>query len=451
MSGLDEDILDYLAGELDEERLAALDRLLVQDAAAARRFAELSTQEMALRGTLRLVETADAMVHRRQPSIRRPRRRLHISRPWWPVAISAVLMLAVATLLLVRQANGPAPFLTVVAGQGQWTEHGVVHEVQVGARLGADARLENTARLPLVLAYADGTRVDLGQASALTLRAAAPGKRLELLHGEMNAEVAPQPSGAPLVITTAQAQAEVVGTRFRLVAEEDATRLEVDQGRVLFTHRRNRRAVLVEAGLSCEITAADAFDAHPIVRHNATASPPPEGLPSDARILYREDFAHAPSGWIGEPRSPSGTVTDAAIGSVLLQPRTCFLGEIRSPFDASGWPAGATTYLRFRYRAEGCIASDSLKVMLKGRDQTNFGGFLRPMLDSWTTVTIRMDSSIGFILDPLRHLQTGETIHQLVWIATAIEPREATKMQLWVADVVVFSSASDVPTMPLQR
>jgi hypothetical protein len=70
--------------------------------------------------------------------------------------------------------------------------------------------------MPVVVAWAqDATRLAMEPGARARLLDG-PGKHLELHQGAVSATVAPQPDGAPLVITTPLATAVVVGTRFRL-------------------------------------------------------------------------------------------------------------------------------------------------------------------------------------------------------------------------------------------
>lgn len=82
------------------------------------------------------------------------------------------------------------------------------------------------------LAFADGTRLELGGDAILASLGAAGGKRALLARGTLRAAVRPQPAGEPMVVSTPHADAVVVGTRFALEVSERETRLQVDEGRV---------------------------------------------------------------------------------------------------------------------------------------------------------------------------------------------------------------------------
>ncbi|MEO8427400.1 MAG: FecR domain-containing protein, partial [Verrucomicrobiota bacterium] len=74
------------------------------------------------------------------------------------------------------------------------------------------------------------------------------GKRFELRLGKIEASVARQRPLRPMMITTPQAEARVLGTTFTLRVATNATRLEVTKGKVLFTRTSDRAHVQVLAG-----------------------------------------------------------------------------------------------------------------------------------------------------------------------------------------------------------
>jgi hypothetical protein len=107
-----------------------------------------------------------------------------------------------------------------------------------------------------VLAYADGTTVEIGASTWVHRILETGGKRLELRDGTVRATVAKQPEGKPLVITTPHGEARVVGTVFRLTSTTTGTRLEVEEGKVQL------KGVEVSAGQ----VAFAAPGAEPVVR-----------------------------------------------------------------------------------------------------------------------------------------------------------------------------------------
>lgn len=109
------------------------------------------------------------------------------------------------------------------------------------------------------------TTVRIIPLSEIVLQGDRRGKRIELREGEIEADVAPQET--PLVITASHARAEVLGTKLRMSATRDATRLEVEKGNVRITRKADGAALVVGANqftvaipdqefVACEMMAA---------------------------------------------------------------------------------------------------------------------------------------------------------------------------------------------------
>jgi hypothetical protein len=103
-----------------------------------------------------------------------------------------------------------------------------------------------------VLEYPDGTVLELGPEAKLTKLAvgddSGSGKSARLERGSIGAEVVPQPEGRPLVLTTAHAEARVVGTRFTLTVRDARSRLCVHQGEVRLSRLADGAMVRVGTG-----------------------------------------------------------------------------------------------------------------------------------------------------------------------------------------------------------
>jgi ferric-dicitrate binding protein FerR (iron transport regulator) len=121
--------------------------------------------------------------------------------------------------------------------------------VVVGMRLGDGQSLRTQDDDQAVLEYADGTRVELFGPSQLVVELGPHGaKRLRLIRGGMELDVRRQPVGRPLVVITPEGEAEVLGTKFRIAAGTDRTRIEMQEGTVAFLHRADGRTVEVSEG-----------------------------------------------------------------------------------------------------------------------------------------------------------------------------------------------------------
>lgn len=118
-----------------------------------------------------------------------------------------------------------------------------------GTEVAAGQGLETGgAESRIVLAFPDKTRVEVEPDSAVT---DVKVDRLVLAAGAIRADVAPQPKTRPLIVATPHAEAKVLGTLFRIVADRDpkkGTLLEVDKGRVELRRLSDRKSVVVGSG-----------------------------------------------------------------------------------------------------------------------------------------------------------------------------------------------------------
>lgn len=154
----------------------------------------------------------------------------------------------------IVRAEGPAE---VIAGNRRApARRGRLVEPGETVRTGPEARLE--------LHYPDGTILDLKGDTELSLERRTRAKRVTLVGGELLAEVAEQPPGRPMVLTTPHAEAEVLGTRLTLSVGPDSTRLEVEEGRVRLTRRHDGRSVEVIAEHFAIAALGAALAAQPI-------------------------------------------------------------------------------------------------------------------------------------------------------------------------------------------
>jgi ferric-dicitrate binding protein FerR (iron transport regulator) len=105
------------------------------------------------------------------------------------------------------------------------------------------------------IVFADKTRIDVSGSSVLgdffETERPGKGKRVRVTRGSMTAHVAKQPAGQPMLLSSPQAEAFVLGTSLRLVvdpAEKGSTRLDVTEGKVELKRLVDGKTVLVESG-----------------------------------------------------------------------------------------------------------------------------------------------------------------------------------------------------------
>jgi hypothetical protein len=257
---------------LADQRIEGALRALAQDGGAfARRFSERVAAERDSRGFLRSFEE-----RMRVAGLAAPRRRLA-----WLLAPAALAVAALALwrapsprrdaprvappgpLVLAplpesqaRPARGPAgPVARVehVAGTVFLLDNARRTQAGEGAPLRLGGGIMTVGRdSRATIVFPDRTSFELGGNAALVQIAdgdagGARGKEAFLARGHLTADVITQPAGRPMLITTPQAEAMVVGTRFALNVDVRSTRLDVQKGVVELARVSGGDPVVVHA------------------------------------------------------------------------------------------------------------------------------------------------------------------------------------------------------------
>lgn len=135
----------------------------------------------------------------------------------------------------------------------------------------------------VVARFADGSRLELGPRGVLREifegdpGPGSRGKRFFVSQGTVTAEVKKQPPDQPMMVSTPQAVAKVIGTTFKILVEGEEkgqTRLLVKEGKVRFT-RSDGRTLDVASGFEAVARAGTEFLARP---HDASVGVPRPGL-----------------------------------------------------------------------------------------------------------------------------------------------------------------------------
>jgi ferric-dicitrate binding protein FerR (iron transport regulator) len=204
----------------------------------------------------RLENGAEIKVGRGGPQ---PRFRIS-SRPWWRrhawVGLAAaIVLISVAAFFFLSQpaAGTPVACLQGMDAGTNVERGGGMVPARAGMVLYAGDVVSLSARASATVDYADHTRLVLTAAARVALQSAgavnpagAPGKRVFLERGVLEATVARQPAGQPMHFRTSQAEAIVRGTQLKLALSSAATRLEVIEGVVELV--RNNEKATVHAG-----------------------------------------------------------------------------------------------------------------------------------------------------------------------------------------------------------
>ncbi|MFN0077214.1 MAG: FecR family protein [Prosthecobacter sp.] len=147
------------------------------------------------------------------------------------LAASIALLAASAWFWNGRRA---APVLTLMDSSGSiaWSQGGTLRQsVADGETLSAGTIETVGESATALLQFHDGTLLTLSGDSELSFSEEGQ-KLLVLRKGSLSAQVKPQPKDRPMLVRTASAEAQVVGTVFNLAARTDDTLLNVEEGLV---------------------------------------------------------------------------------------------------------------------------------------------------------------------------------------------------------------------------
>jgi ferric-dicitrate binding protein FerR (iron transport regulator) len=249
------DLLDaYLDGRLADADHAALCALLASSPDACRSFWE-SAQQHALLVDLMAEAKGLALAHEEQAlKLHDPEGRQTASRSarllrLWLALTAAMILLAVGLSWLVQQPDGPPlardtilPRLADLRGDVHVVQEEDRQLAQPGQMLCAGQEVHTGEGSFARLTYADSSSLELTANTAVQLlpREEAGGKLLFLVKGVVNANVAPQPRGRPLVLRTEQADLVVPGTRFRSASVLGEMRVELEEGKALLSRKGDR-------------------------------------------------------------------------------------------------------------------------------------------------------------------------------------------------------------------
>ena len=356
----------YFDGRLSPAEAAELGARLRQDAETRAWLWEVAAQATAM-GDLARVRAA-----RRQEAVpsAKPSRKMPRFFRW---AVAAAVLVALLTAGLALWLHQPAdPYIltvTDVAGEATWSSDGRVRSaLTVERRLAAGAVVVEGETASARLRFEDGTQLTLGGDSEAVIFVDGR-KQVRLNKGTLFAAVTPQAAGQPMLVRTATADVEALGTVFALTALPDRTVLNVEQGRVRLRRLADGQTVEVAAQQSA-IASLDTG-----TRLEAAASRPP---PTE----WRMDFRSPPhQEWKGQWQPADGE-TPARLRAVPCQAgrRTegmpnIFFGVTARGTDA---PGGALVMLaddsvvRLRFRT---AKPTGLGVFLSTRRSSGaFGG-----------------------------------------------------------------------------
>ncbi len=263
----------YLRGDLNAKELADFERLLNEDSAARERFRRAARLDANLRSLA--TESQVELAAWRKPGTASVGRRSAANqvmwkRPgtwrWLSGILATALLLAVVFWFSPITHSAPEPLATLrsLAGNIQLRDPaGTLRPAKSGETLSAGQALvagDGESQAELILS--DNSEVTILSNSVLAFPASTP-HRLHLEQGSIQVEAAPQEPGRPLIITTEHSRVTVTGTRFRLYSDRAASRVELDEGKVLFKQQSDGQTVEVAEGFYAVAEAEDQVLAEP--------------------------------------------------------------------------------------------------------------------------------------------------------------------------------------------
>ena len=176
--------------------------------------------------------------------------------------------------------------------------------------VGVDVETPGASSLAF-LRFDDNTWVEVGGNSSFreTAGSNAPGgRRVFLKEGTLSSHIEKQPDGRPMVFSTPNAEAMILGTTVRLTVGHDTklgTTLEVKEGKVLLTRLLDKKSVEVVSG-QFAVAASSAAD-----------MAPQKSFPDEVLVKFGPSDVPLKPGWVLD----SGEEFDAVRGYGWLGPR----------------------------------------------------------------------------------------------------------------------------------
>ena len=238
---------EYADGTITADQLNQLEELLRNDAEARDVYLQelnlitgLEDLSLDTAGqSLEDVVKKDPWGHRRQSIL------------WSGVAVTAAAILIGFGLFWQTPTNAEIGSLTALNGQVRWTGNdGRLNDSpSLGMPLPGGTLELLTADAWATFEFTDGSIVTLAGESEAVISEQAR-KELHLRNGRLSADIVQQTAQQPMLVRTSSAELEVLGTQFNVAAQNVATTLAVNKGRVRLKRITDGREVEVQANQS---------------------------------------------------------------------------------------------------------------------------------------------------------------------------------------------------------
>ena len=226
-------IESYLNGTMGPEAFGALqDRMMESPELRKAMRRCLSLDYLLQEGGRELEEVTSAPLHVAESNPLPPGRAEAWQPKLWAIAASIAALAGILTVSL-RDSNADVATISAIHGPVQWTtnEGETLDQLQPGTAVDGGLLESLLPESWIELAFQDASKLTLSGRSTLML-SAGERKRFHLREGSLSAEVTPQPENRALVVHTPTAELSVLGTRFDVDAQQDATKLIVNEGTV---------------------------------------------------------------------------------------------------------------------------------------------------------------------------------------------------------------------------
>ncbi|MCA9127112.1 MAG: FecR domain-containing protein [Planctomycetales bacterium] len=187
--------------------------------------------------------------------------------PWTSAAVLAVALLVFTSFVWLNTGNSTIGTVVSIQGPARWTgQDGVIeNDLEAGESLSGGTLEVLAADAWLSFRFNDGSIVTLSGETEAVLSDLGQ-KQLQLRHGNMSADVEPQPVASPMIVQTPAAELEVLGTQFNVSVRTTDTELAVNEGRVRFLRSSDGKTLDVSAEhrAVASLDPADEFSAEPL-------------------------------------------------------------------------------------------------------------------------------------------------------------------------------------------
>jgi Concanavalin A-like lectin/glucanases superfamily/FecR protein len=240
--------------------------------------------------------------------------RLHaargVRRRRWTRWVGMAAALAVIPAWYALRTPPGAPRIAMVAGEVQVERAGLRSAAKVDATLQPnDVLVTGSGGSATILWGAETpSHITLRPSSRVSFADTEKGRLLTLQRGTLDAEIARQSAGHPMILTTPHVRGEVLGTRFEMSAREATSEITVSSGRVAVSQIGNDRSQVVDAGERVETSSEGELkrrDLSPAERLNLGLiawwpMDEGEGSISRSRIEPGIDLTVPPDRWVRE-------------------------------------------------------------------------------------------------------------------------------------------------------